>query len=94
VEAGASLASTSDAEREIGRVDALGARYLLLGQGLYPPALAELDDAPPLLIVKGDLQVALIVIMPAGLRIMRPRSQFGLNQAFVVSRSRHRVPTA
>ncbi|MCH8615122.1 DNA-processing protein DprA [Sphingomonas sp. SM33] len=49
------LASTSDAEREVSRVDALGARYLLLGHGLYPRALAELDDAPPLLTVKGDL---------------------------------------
>ena len=51
------LASRSDAEREIGRVEALGGRYLALGQGLYPRALAELDDAPPLLTVKGDLRL-------------------------------------
>lgn len=51
------LVSRSDAEREIARVDALGGRYLSIGQGLYPRALAELDDAPPLLTVKGDLQL-------------------------------------
>jgi len=51
------LASATDAEREIARVEALGGRYLVLGQGLYPRALAELDDAPPLLTVKGDLQL-------------------------------------
>jgi DNA processing protein len=51
------LAGTADAEREIARVEALGARYLVLGQGLYPSPLAELDDAPPLLTAKGDLKL-------------------------------------
>ena len=51
------LASQADAEREIAGVEALGGRYLSIGQGLYPRALAELDDAPPLLTVKGDLKV-------------------------------------
>jgi DNA processing protein len=51
------LASRGDVEREIARSEALGARYLVLGQGLYPRALAELDDAPPLLTVKGDTRV-------------------------------------
>lgn len=49
------LCSAQDAERERARVEKLGARYLLLGQGLYPSLLAELADAPPLLIAKGDL---------------------------------------
>ena len=51
------LASQADAEREIARVEALGGRYLSIGQGLYPRALAELDDAPPLLTVMGDLKL-------------------------------------
>ena len=47
------LWSRDQAEREIARVDKLGGRYLVLGQGLYPRLLAELEDAPPLLIAKG-----------------------------------------
>ena len=47
----------AEAEREIGRVEKLGARYLTLGQGLYPRLLAELEDAPPLLIARGNLNL-------------------------------------
>jgi DNA processing protein len=49
------LFSRGDAEREVERVDKLGGRYLVLGQGLYPRLLAEIDDAPPLLMAKGQL---------------------------------------
>jgi DNA processing protein len=48
------LTSRDEAEREIARVEKLGAAYLVLGQGLFPRLLAELEDAPPLLIAKGD----------------------------------------
>ena len=41
------------AEREIEAVEKAGARYLVMGQGLYPRALAELENAPPLLTAKG-----------------------------------------
>ena len=51
------LVDRKQAETEIARVEAIGARYLVLGQGLYPRALGELDDAPPLLTVKGDLKL-------------------------------------
>lgn len=47
--------SQDRAGREIERVEKLGARYLTLGQGLYPRSLGQLEDAPPLLTVKGDL---------------------------------------
>jgi DNA processing protein len=50
-----SIAPEQVARKEIARVEALGARYLVLGQGLYPRLLAEMDDAPPLLIAKGEL---------------------------------------
>jgi DNA processing protein len=43
------------AVREIEAVETLGARYLVLGQGLYPNALTQLDDAPPLITAKGNL---------------------------------------
>jgi DNA processing protein len=45
------------AEREMARVDKLGAKWLALGQGLYPRLLAEMEDAPPLLIAKGNLNL-------------------------------------
>lgn len=51
------LFSRDQAEREIAAVEKLGARYLVLGQGLYPSLLAELDDAPPLLLAKGNLNL-------------------------------------
>ena len=51
------LAGRADAEREIGKVEKLGAKFLVLGQGLYPPLLAELEDAPPLLVAKGNLNL-------------------------------------
>jgi len=51
------LFSREQAEREIATVEKLGARYLVLGQGLYPPLLAELDDAPPMLVAKGNLNL-------------------------------------
>ncbi|HEX9963526.1 MAG TPA: DNA-protecting protein DprA, partial [Allosphingosinicella sp.] len=47
------LASRSMVEREMEQMERIGARYLFLGQGLYPPLLAELETAPPALIVKG-----------------------------------------
>ena len=51
------LVTAAAAEKEIAQVEALGARYLMLGQGLYPHLLAELGDAPPLLMAKGDLRL-------------------------------------
>ena len=51
------LCSVADAEREIARVEKAGARYLALGQGLYPRLLAELESAPPLIVVKGNLSL-------------------------------------
>ena len=59
------LFSRQQAEREAARVEALGARYLSIGQGLYPRLLAELDDAPPVIMVKG--QVALLERMAIAL---------------------------
>jgi DNA processing protein len=43
------------AEREMERLDDIGARLLFLGEADYPPLLAMLDDAPPVLAVVGDV---------------------------------------
>ena len=45
-------------EREIARVQDLGAYYCCLGDPDYPPLLAQADAAPPALIVRGDLGLA------------------------------------
>ena len=51
------LRTVADTEREIARVQKLGGKFLAIGQGLYPRLLAELEDAPPLLIAKGNLNL-------------------------------------
>ena len=51
------LAARAAVEREMEEVARLGARYLFLGQGLYPPLLAEIETAPPALIVRGHLSL-------------------------------------
>ena len=51
------IASAAVAQAEIAKVDSLGARYLTIGQGLYPRLLAQLPGAPPLLIAKGDFSL-------------------------------------
>jgi DNA processing protein len=48
------LVTQAEAEREIETVARLGAHYLFLGEEGYPPLLAEMEAAPPALIVKGD----------------------------------------
>jgi DNA processing protein len=44
----------ADAILELQRTAKLGARLLLLGDAGYPPLLARLDDAPPVIAVQGD----------------------------------------
>jgi DNA processing protein len=44
--------------REMAASARLGARYLFLGDPGYPPLLATIDNAPPALIVRGDMALA------------------------------------
>lgn len=44
--------------REVAAVRAAGARYLFHDAADYPPLLAELDSAPPILTVRGDSALA------------------------------------
>jgi DNA processing protein len=45
-------------EAEIAATRKAGARYLFRDSADYPPLLAELDSAPPVLIVRGDAALA------------------------------------
>jgi DNA processing protein len=45
-------------EREIAASEKLGARYLFLDDADYPPLLAELDNAPAAMTLRGDLSLA------------------------------------
>ena len=48
------IADASTVEREIARVETLGARYLFIDDADYPPLLAELDNAPAVMTIRGD----------------------------------------
>jgi DNA processing protein len=52
------LADPGAVRREIAAVERLGARYLFLDDGDYSALLAELENAPPALIVRGRLDLA------------------------------------
>jgi len=56
----ARIASREEAQRELQAAQALGATFVALGEPDYPPRLQMIDDAPPLLAVRGN---------PAALRL-------------------------
>ncbi|CAD7032613.1 DNA-protecting protein DprA [Pseudorhizobium endolithicum] len=53
------IVSVEDAEREIEAARRYGARFIGIGEPDYPPALRQVDGAPPLLAVRGHLPVTL-----------------------------------
>ena len=52
------VAAAAVVERERAAVARLGARYLFVGEADYPALLAETENAPPALIVRGDAALA------------------------------------
>lgn len=52
------VASERAALAEIAAVARLGARHLFLGDPDYPPLLAQLDTAPPVVSIRGDARLA------------------------------------
>jgi DNA processing protein len=52
------VADAATAEREQARVAQLGVRYLFIDDPDYPPRLAELENPPPALMVRGDVALA------------------------------------
>ncbi|TDK36943.1 DNA-protecting protein DprA [Rhizobium deserti] len=52
------IATVQEAERELEAAERHGARFIGIGEPDYPPALRQIDGAPPLLAAKGDLVAA------------------------------------
>ncbi|MFT2211791.1 DNA-processing protein DprA [Rhizobium giardinii] len=48
------VATVAEAEKELASAHRFGARFLGIGEPDYPPALRQIDGAPPLLAVKGN----------------------------------------
>ncbi|MDR6666975.1 DNA-processing protein DprA [Rhizobium sp. 1399] len=51
------IATEAEAYRELEAAQRFGARFVGIGEPDYPQALRQIDGAPPLLAVKGDLSV-------------------------------------
>lgn len=51
------VTTAAEAEAECDRVARIGARILHLGLAPYPSRLAEIEDAPPVLVARGDLRL-------------------------------------
>lgn len=51
---GIAICSRAEAERELAALAKAGGRFIAWGEPDYPPALAVIEDAPPLLSVIGD----------------------------------------
>lgn len=52
------IAGVQEAERELEAAHRFGARFVGIGEPDYPPALRQIEGAPPLLAMKGDLSAA------------------------------------
>lgn len=53
------IATEGEAERELEIARRFGASFVGIGEPDYPPALRQIDGAPPLLAVKGNLKIGL-----------------------------------
>ncbi|HEX8048260.1 DNA-processing protein DprA [Rhizobium sp.] len=79
------IASEQDALRELEAVHRFGARFVGIGEPGYPQALKEIDGAPPLLTVKGNLSTA---VRPAiGIVGSRNASISGAKFAAMITRA-------
>jgi len=52
------IGTKAAAERELAEISRLGAKLVAWGETEYPPDLTQIDDAPPLVTVKGHLHLA------------------------------------
>jgi DNA processing protein len=70
--------SQAAAERDLERIEAAEARLVAYGEDDYPPLLREIDSAPPLLCLKGDLS---LLALPA-VAIVGARNASALGRKF------------
>ena len=83
------IATVEEAERELTVARKFGARFVGIGEPDYPPALRQIDGAPPLLAVKGDLSTA---VLPAvGIVGSRNASISGAKFAAMIGRDTGRA---
>lgn len=54
------VASIAEAEKELSATYRFGARFVGIGEPDYPPALRQIDGAPPLLAVKGNAAIGTV----------------------------------
>ncbi len=78
------ILSRREAEREIEAAARIGARYVALGESDYPARLATIDDAPPLLALRGD---AAVLAMPT-VAIVGARNASAAGQKFAAQLAR------
>lgn len=73
------ICSRADAERELAAAKKLGVALVALGEPNYPPRLQMIDDAPPLIAVRGDaraLSLPMVAIV-GSLALGEPRQFIG-----------------
>ena len=58
------ICSREDAEREIAAARKLGVALVALGEAGYPHRLQMIDDAPPLLTIRGHMHTLALPIIP------------------------------
>ncbi|MHA1560037.1 MAG: DNA-processing protein DprA, partial [Alphaproteobacteria bacterium] len=51
------ICSIEHAEREVEAIAAMGARLIAIGEPGYPPWLARIDSAPPVITIRGDVTI-------------------------------------
>src|SRR6185436_19119437 len=69
----ARVCSRQDAERELTAARSLGVALVALGESDYPRRLMMIDDAPPLLAVRGSPAVFGLPLSPSSARAMHRR---------------------
>lgn len=78
------IATRQEAERELEFATRFGAKFVGIGEPHYPPALRQIDAAPPILAMKGNLK---LVEQPAlGIVGARNASISGVKMASLIAR--------